>query len=246
MVNNMEYPTAMTFEIYTPFILPEELFKGFSVNRESISYIRNGLGILMESYKMIPKRLTMYNDCLNNITPKVIVKALSIKPICVYSNDFVEHIDFEVIVNRYSITPTESLTYELFYDFVKNINERLAQIKDHPLKDFFVRMGTESTFHVYGFQITSDTFITLPDVYIPVTDIDIDEKYILEIIRYMDALKEYYYKLHNEPIKTGDHKLSWGTWNNQCPGWGTMINKSTTDQCFTFPGWEDDSEKEIA
>ena len=238
----MEFPTAMIFEVYTPFVLPEELFKGFTVACKSVSYIRNGLGIPMNSYKDIPERINMYNDYLNNITPKVNVKALSIKPICVYSEEFVEHIDFEVIINHYSITPTESLTYESFYDFVKNINEMLSRVKNHPLKDFFVRTGTENTLHRYGFQITSDAFISLPDIYIPVTDIDINEKYILEVIRYMDALKDYYYKLHNEHTKIKEHKLSWSTWNSQCPGWGTTTNKFTTDQRLTFPKWEDEYE----
>ena len=213
----MEYPSAMTFEIYTPFLLPEELFKGSNVTYKAVSYIRNGLGIPMNSYKDIPKRLTMYNDCLKNLAPDVDIKVLSVKPICIYSKDFVEHIDFEVIVNHYSITPTESLTYEAFYDFIKNINERLSRVKDHPLKDFFVRTGTEDTFHKYGFQIASDVFITLPDVYIPVTDIDISEKHILEVIRYMDALKEYYFQHHNKVTKVEDNERMWCSY----PGWGT-------------------------
>ena len=241
----MESPSAMTFEIYTPFILPEELFKGFNIAYKPVSYIRNGLGIPMDSYKMIPERFTMYNDYLNSVTPKVNIKVLSVKPICVYSKDFVEHIDFEVIVNSYSITPTESLTYELFYDFVKSINKKLSQIKDHPLKDFFVRTSTESTFYRYGFQITSDTFITLPDVYIPVTDIDINEKYILEVSRYMDALKDYYHQRHDKLIKIESREK---LWNSQCPGWGTTTNKSTStsndDYHIIVPGWDDDSEEE--
>ena len=245
----MEQPSAVTFEIYTPFILPEDLFKGFNVTCKSISYIRNGLGIIMDSYKMIPKRLTMYNDYLNCMAPKINIKALSIKPVCVYSDDFIEHIDFEVMVNCYSITPTESLTYDLLYGFVKKINERLSQIKNHPLKDFFVRtdIKDENLFHKYGFQIASDTFISLPDVYIPVTDIYINEKYIFEVIRYMDALKEYYYQRHDKLTKIEDRERLWST---QCPGWGTMTNKFTRtsdDDCHIIvPGWDDDSEKEIA
>ena len=219
----MEYPSAMTFEIYTPFILPEELFKGFNVTYKPISYIRNGLGIPINSYKDISKRFTVYNDYLNNITLDMNVKVLSIKPICVNSNHFVEHIDFEVIVNCYNITPTESLTYESFYNFVKNINELLSQVKNHPLKDFFVRTGVEDTFYQYGFQITTepDTFISLPDIYIPVTDIDINERYILEVIRFMDALKEYYHQRYDKLTKTEERKRMWSTWNSHCPGWGT-------------------------
>ncbi len=201
IINDMNYPSAMTFEVYTPFVLPEELFKGFNVTCERISYIRNGLGIPMNSYKDIPKSFTMYNDRLKNIAPDMDIKVLSVKPICIYSKDFVEHIDFEVIVNRYSITPTESLTYEMFYDFVKNINDILSRVKDHSLKDFFVRTSAKDTFHRYGFRIASDIFITLPDVYIPVTDIDISEKHMLEVIRYMDALKEYYHQRYDESIK---------------------------------------------
>lgn len=197
----MEYPSAMTFEIYTPFTLPEELFKGFDVTCNPISYIRNGLGKQMNhnSYKGMHEMFTLYNECLNNMAPDMDIKVLSIKPICLYSLEFVEHIDFEVIVNCYSITPTKSLTYELFYNFVKAINERLSQIKNHPLKDFFVRSGMENVFHRYGFQMTNDSFISLPDIYIPVTDIDINEKHTLEVIRYMDAIKEYYYQCHYKP-----------------------------------------------
>ena len=214
----MEYPTAMTFEIYTPFLLPEELFKGFNVTCKSVSYIRNGLGPLIDSYKVIPKKFTMYNECLKNIAPDIDIKVLSIKPICIHSNVFAEHIDFEVMVNHYSITPTESLTYEAFYDFVKNINERLSRVKNHPLKDFFVRTSTKDTFYNYGVQITADVFISLPDVYIPVTDIGISEKHILEMIRYMDALKEYYFQRHNKVTKIEDNER---LWNSYCPGWGT-------------------------
>lgn len=246
----MEYPSAMTFELYTPFILPEELFKGFEVTRKEVSYTRNGLGIPMNpcSYKRIPERINTYNDYINSITPKVNIKALSIKPICVYSEDFVEHIDFEVIVNRYSVTPTDSLTYESLYAFIKNINETLPQVKDHPLKDFFVRTGSEDAFHRYGFQIDIFTFISLPDIYIPVTDTEISEKYILEAIRYMDALKEYYRQNRNERTKSEDHKWSRTTWNSVCPGWGTAANKSvstsTTDRHITVPYWDDESEEE--
>lgn len=216
----MEYPSAMTFEIYTPFLLPEELFKGFNVTYKPVSYIRDGLGIPLKSYKDISIRFTVYNDYLKSIAPDMDIKVLSVKPICLYTDTFVEHINFEVIVNCYSITPTESLTYELFYDFVKNINEKLSQVNSHPLRDFFVRTGSEDAFHKYGFQITADTFISLPDIYIPVTDTEISEKYILEAIRYMDALKEYYYQRHNELTKIKERERLWST---QCPGWGTKV-----------------------
>ena len=79
-------------------------------------------------------------------------------------------------------------------------------------------MGTEDTFHKYGIQITTDVFISLPDVYIPVTDTDIREKHILEVIRYMDALKEYYVQRHNKVTKIEDNER---LWNSYCPGWGT-------------------------
>ena len=226
----MDYPSAVTFEVYTPFILSDELFKGFKVTCKHIVYIRNGLGVQMidDSYEGISKRFTMYNDYLDNIVPKMNVKVLSIKPICIYGEDFVEHVDFEVILNHYSITPTETLTYEIFYNFVKNINNELASVEKHPLKDFFVRPTVKdgNTFHRYAIPITPNDSLTLPDVYIPVTDTNINEKYILDVIHYMDSLKGYYqHQYHNKR---------------------TNAIKSYEKTIVSIPMWEDGSDEENA
>lgn len=221
----MEYPTAMTFEIHTPFILPQSLFKGFNVTHNTISYRRNGLGKNMNhpSEGMF-ERYALYDDYFNNITPKIEIKVLTISPIWIYSAVYAEHIEFEVILNRYSVTPTEALTYKLFRDFVKNINKKLSLIKKHPLKDIFIEADIDRTehFHRHGIHITTDgTFISLPDLYIPVTDTEISEKGVDETIHYMDALKEYYQRYYNENIKEDESSI------------------------LNIPGWND-SEEEIA
>lgn len=233
----MDYPSAMTFEINTPFMLPGELFKGFIVTRKAVSYIRTGLGIIMNHpTKDVPERFTMYNDYLNSITPKMDVKVLSIKPMWVFSEVYMEHIEFEITLNRYSITPTKALTYELFHNFVKNINDELSPIKNHPLKDFFVRTGVKNinNFYRYGIQIATDnSFISLPDVYIPVTDTEISEKRITEMIQYMDSLKNYYQQCYNEFTEEEDES-----------GYITIPVCNDDEQVVHAPGWSDSSEDE--
>lgn len=250
----MVHPSAPTFKIYTPLILPDELFKGFNVANDPVSYASNGLGNPINTYEDIQERFTIYNDYLDSITPDIDIRAVSVKPICLYSNIFVEYIEFEITINHYYITPTDTLTYELFYDFVKNIKEKLSQVKNHPLKDFFVRTGTEDTFHRYGFQIITAPciFISLPDIFIPEIDVDVDEKYILEVIRYMDSLKEYYHQRHVKLTNAEEHGLlkpppsvNRDETGNEClntnpPKW----TDEDDDQIIDIPGWGDSSDDE--
>ena len=255
----MEYPSAPTFEIYTPFILPEELFKGFHVTHEPVSYTRNGLGNPINTYEDIQERFTIYNDYLDSITPDMDIRAVSVKPICLYSNIFVEYIEFEVTINHYYITPTDALTYKLFHDFVKNINEKLSRIKNHPLKDFFVRTGTEDAFHRYGFQIITAPciFISLPDIFIPgiidTMNVEKMHKDILDVFHYMDSLKEYYYQRHVKLTNAEEHGLLKPSVNRDETG-NEYLNTnppkwtdSDDEQIIYAHGWtdtDDDSDSE--
>lgn len=187
--------------ITTPFTLDDSLFNGFDYTIDQIDYIRYGIGehINAKDYNK-GIRVAAYNRYLQKTHPDVDIKVISINNITVSPNVVKEFIAFQVTINRYTITPKETLSAEQEWRFSKEITDQLCSIDQHGLLSFFTENPRISaTCNDMWIQL-NDTLITLPDITINV------DRYLsgddeLRIVKYIDSVSAFYRERYNETVK---------------------------------------------
>ena len=192
---------APAFTITTPFTIDDSLFSGFDYTNNPIDYVRYGIGECINS-KDYNKgiRFAAYNEYLHKVYPDVNIKVIAINSITVMPNVIKEFIAFQVTINRYTITPKETLTAEQEWQFSNGISNQLGSIDGHDLVCFFTEHPRVSaTYNDMWIQL-NDTLITLPDITIHV-DRYLSEDDELRILKYMDSVSAFYRNRYNETVK---------------------------------------------
>ena len=193
---------APVFTINTPFALDESLFVGFDYTIEQIDYLRYGIGMRIDSAdydKYV--RFTAYNNYLSANCSDVNVKVIALNHITTAPNTISEFIAFQVTINRYMITPKESLTAEQAWIFRNNLAKRLCSIGGHKLWAFFTEKPYVSAKRDTMSIVLSDTCISLPDITIH-ADRYLSDDDELKLLKYVDSISAFYRGRYNETVKT--------------------------------------------
>ena len=193
---------APVITITTPFALDESLFNGFDYTIEQIDYLRYGIGKRIDSVEYNKyNSFSAYNDYLSTNYSDVNVNVISINNITTAPNTISEFIAFQVTINRYTITPKDSLTAEQEWKFATNLSSRLQSIDEHDLIAFFTETPYVSAKHNTMSIVLNDTQISLPDITIYVDRFlsDDDE---LKLLKYIDSISMFYRERYNATVKT--------------------------------------------
>ena len=135
---------APQFTISTPFTLDETILTGFDYELTPMEYIRCATGSKLTPDSLpMPARFHAYNDAITKIAPDVNIKLLSLNEIEVMSGTTLEFLSFLITINRYTITPKETLSAEQEWRFCNSVCDLLYSIHKHPMKPFFVDMDID-------------------------------------------------------------------------------------------------------
>ena len=192
---------APAITIATPFMLDDSLFSGFDYTIDQIDYIRYGIGERIDT-EVYNKgiRLAAYNECLRKEHPDISIKVIAINNIAVTPNMIKEFIAFQVTINRYTITPQETLTAEQEWQFSNEMLNQLGSIDEHKLINFFTENPRVSTTYNSIWIKLNDTTISLPDITIHV-DRYLSDADNLRILKYIDSVSAFYRERYNETVK---------------------------------------------
>lgn len=193
--------SAPAITINTPFTFDESLFNGFDYTIEPIDYLRYGIGKRIDSADYNKSvRFTEYNDYLSANCSDVNVKVIALNHITTAPHVISEFITFQVTINRYTITPKESLTAEQEWLFSTNLTSKLQSTDDHALLAFFIEKPYVSVKRDTMSIVLNDTHISLPDITINV-DRFISNDDELKLLKYVDSVSAFYRERYNETVK---------------------------------------------
>lgn len=188
---------APQFTISTPFKFDESVLAGFNYELTPMEYIRCATGSkLTQPFLPMSERLHAYNDAIAKLSPDVNIKLLSLNEIEVTPGTTREFLSFSVTINRYTITPKETLSAEQEWRFCNNVCELLDSIHHHPMKSFFTTDSLMNAKRTDNSITLNNKRIALPNIYIHVdeTFTDHDE---LKIVRYIDDCNAFYREQYN-------------------------------------------------
>lgn len=208
--------TAPSFTITTPFKINENILDGFDYMITPVEYLRYGIG--KRIYPGIYERgshFEHHNESLKEVAKDLNVKVLSLNEINIGDDTF-EFFAFLVTINRYTLTPKETLTAEREWRFSNQICSLLESIKDHPLNVFFTCENMRSHPSDKRHIVLNQTRINLPDTYIWVDEFVSDEDE-LKIVRYIDQRSAYYRDRYMAIPKWG----AADNWKTTGTGWGS-------------------------
>lgn len=200
---------APQFTISTPFTLDETLLTGFDYELTTMEYIRCATGSkLTPSAAPMPERFHAYNDAITKISPDVNIKLLSLNEIEVTSGVTREFLSFLVTINRYTITPKETLSAEQEWRFCNKICELLESIHDHPMKSFFTTDSLMNTKRTDNSITLNNKRIALPNIYIHVDETFTDEDE-LKVVQYIDKCNAFYREQFNAILNEEEEGIEW-------------------------------------
>lgn len=192
---------APAITITTPFTFEESLLDGFDYTIEQIDYLRYGIGKRITTGYNKTVRFTAYNDYFSASYPEVNIKVIALNHITAAPMTISEFITFQVTINRYTITPKETLTAEQEWVFSRDLSATLRSIDEYELRAFFTEKPYVSAKHDMMTFVLNDTTISLPDTTIHVDRIlsDDDE---LKLLKYIDSISAFYRERYNATVKT--------------------------------------------
>jgi hypothetical protein len=174
---------------------------GFNYTVTPIEYLRYGVGGIIN-----PKtynrgcHFERYNEALKEMVKDIDIKLISLNTITV-DNNTRDFFAFLITVNRYTITPKETLTAEQEFCFSAEVCKLLESIKSHSLKPFFICETVKSHTDKERAIYFNNNRIQLPDVYIWVDEYLTDEDE-LKIIRYIDQCSAFYRDRFNAAVES--------------------------------------------
>lgn len=211
---------APQITINTPFTIDESILTGFDYTITPIEYLRYGVGkaIYPDDYER-GAHFERYTETLKEVAEGLNIKVLSLNEITIGEETF-EFFTFLITINRYTITPKETLTAEQEWRFANKTCSLLESIKKHPLNAFFTCENMKSHSSGKRYIVINQTSINLPDVFIWVDEYITDEDE-LKIIKYIDQHSAYYRNQYMAIPKWKPFENSWSTSN---VGWGPKTN----------------------
>lgn len=214
--------SAPSITFSTPFTLDESVLCGFYYTITPVEYLRYGIGKLI--YPNIYDRgahFERYNESLKEVANGLNIKVLSLNEITI-CNDIFEFVSFLITVNRYTITPKETLTAEQEWRFANQTCDLLESIKNHPLKAFFACENMRSHSSDKRHIVLNETQINLPDTYIWVDEFVSDEDE-LTIVKYIDQRSAYYRDRYMATPKWGsaEYGSDFPKWEYTNTTWGS-------------------------
>lgn len=200
---------APRFTISTPFTLDETILAGFDYVLTPMEYIRYATGakITTESLPM-PERFHAYNDAITKIAPDVNIKLLSLNEINVNPAITREFLSFIITVNRYMITPKETLSAEQEWRFCNKVCELLESIHNHPMESFFTTDSLMNTKRSDNAISLNNKRIALPNIYIHVDETFTDEDE-LKVVQYIDKCNTFYRERFNAVLNEDEEESEW-------------------------------------
>ena len=200
---------APQFTISTPFIIDETLLAGFKYELTPMEYIRCATGSkINDSSLPMPERFHAYNDAIAKISPDVNIKLLSLNEIEITPGTTRVFLSFLVTINRYTITPKETLSAEQEWRFCNRVCELLESIHNHPMKSFFTTDSLMNTKRSDNSITLNNKRIALPDIYIHVDETFTDEDE-LKVVQYIDKCNAFYREQFNVDINPSEEESEW-------------------------------------
>lgn len=198
--------------INTPFTIDESVLTGFDYTITNIEYIRNAVGArITNDMPPMPKRFHAYNHDLATVSSDMSIKLISINEISITDDDPREYISFLITINRYMITPKETLTAEQELNFHTGINKLLSQVRSHAMRSFFITESLTEITVSNNYILLNNNRISLPNIYISVDEgLDIDDN--LKIIQYIDECNTFYreqYDIYHTADEEEEYSDNW-------------------------------------
>ena len=200
---------APQFTISTPFTLDETILTGFDYVLTPMEYIRYATGAKVTDDSLpMPERFHAYNDAITKIEPDVNIKLLSLNEIEVTPGVIREFLSFLVIINRYTITPKETLSAEQEWRFCNRVCELLESIHTHHMKSFFTTDSLMNTKRTDNSITLNNKRIALPNIYIHIDETFTDEDE-LKVVQYIDKCNAFYRERFNAVLNEEEEGSEW-------------------------------------
>ena len=188
---------APQITINTPFTIDEIILIGFDYTITNIELIRSAIGARITAHvPPMPERFSAYNDELANVASDMNIKLLSLSEITISDNNTREFLSFAITINRYTITPKETLTAEQAWNFHTGINKLLFTVHNHAMRDFFTTDSLTALKRSDDHITLRKKHISLPTIYTPV-DEELKTADNLKIIQYIDKCNAFYRERFN-------------------------------------------------
>jgi hypothetical protein len=188
---------APQITINTPFTIDESILIGFNYTITPIEYIRTAIGArVTDDVPPMPERFNAYNDELAKVASNMNIKLISLNEITIAVDKPREFLSFIITINRYTITPKETLTAEQAWRFRSGINKLLFTVRNHAMRDFFTTDSLTAPKRCDDRIILRKKHISLPTIYIHV-DETIKNSDNLKIIQYIDKCNAFYREQFN-------------------------------------------------